>query len=172
GIVGCAADSMATSIPVSAMLPAIDRSMPRVTSASICASAMIARIAQSVTSVSRLVRLRNTGARTAIAATSTAVMTASTDSRWRARLRIHPVGTGAEPGGCGDDDTGVEFSARQDPGDPALVRDRDAIGDAHQLGQLGAHDDHRDSLCDELADHLVHGRLGPDVDSLGWLADT
>src|SRR4051812_24141310 len=137
GMSGYALDKRATTIPVSAMLAAIDRSMPRVISASICASAMIATMAPSVTRVSRLPALRNTGARTAIAPTSTTMMIASTASRRRSRLHIGTLARRkAEPGGRGNNGGGVELGAQDHPDDPALVHHHDAVGDPHELGQL------------------------------------
>src|SRR6266545_4534796 len=175
GMSGCALDRRAMTIPVSAMFAATERSMPRVRSASIWASAMMARMAPSVTRVSMLPALRNTGARSAIAPSSTATRIASAVSRRRRMLALLDMRLAMwkvpEPGGRAHDCAGIELGPSEHAHHPALDHDRDAVGDAHHLGQLRAHQNDGHALRDQLTDERVHRCLRSHVDPLGRLVE-
>ena len=53
--------------------------------------------------------------------------------------------------------------------DAALVHDQDAVSQAHHLGQLRGDENDREAGLGELADEVVDGGLGADVDALGRL---
>src|SRR5215831_13982751 len=115
-------------MPTSAMVAAIARSMPPVITASIWTTAIIARMPPSVTSVSRLVADRNTGARTVTAAIIAARIAASTASRRCSGLRTRALrGRRGDPGRGRDDRPGIELRALQGLHDPALAHHHDAI---------------------------------------------
>ncbi|EAU65598.1 conserved hypothetical protein [Stigmatella aurantiaca DW4/3-1] len=56
-------------------------------------------------------------------------------------------------------------------GDTAAAHHRDAVADAHDLGQLTGDDDERDALLGQPIEHIVDLALGPDVDSPRGLVD-
>src|SRR5882672_3517012 len=124
-------------MPTSAMVAAIDRSMPPVIRASIWTSAIIARMPPSVISVSRLAADRNTGARTVTTTPITARMAISTASRRCSGLRTRALrARRGDPGRGGDDVPGIELPPLQGLDDPALAHHHRAVRDAQQLGQL------------------------------------
>src|ERR1044071_8399900 len=170
GSSGQARDISAVTMPTSAMVAAIDRSMPPVITASIWTIAIIARMPPSVISVSRLVADRNTGARRVTAAIIAARMATSTASRRCSGLRMRALrGRRGVPGRGRDDGPGVERAPLQGLHDPALAHHHHAIRDAQELGQLRGDQDDRQPVRDELADQAVDGGLEADVDPLGGL---
>ena len=65
----------------------------------------------------------------------------------------------------------LKLLARQDPGDAALMHDRDAVGNADHLFHVGGDHQHRDAGIGQAAHQPVDLRLGADVDTARRLVE-